>query len=363
VGELPTPALIVDAVALEHNLKIMAGFFDGRAVRLRPHCKTHKCFELASRQLAAGAAGLAVATISEAYRFAGAGFPSLLVTSPLVGSRRIAAAARLAREAPGLVLVADQQENVADIDAAAGAEDVQLGVMVDLDCGSARTGTACGPAAVSLALDIARRPRLRFEGFQAFASHAMHVTGYEERRRAVITALEPVVETRRRAELAGLEVRAVSVGGTGSYEFDVTVPGVTDVQAGSYVFMDAMYRRIGDSCGPVFQTFAPALFIMTTVISRTAKNRLTVDAGYKASATDHDCPQPWDVGDVSYEWAGDEHGILTLRDPARDLRVGDRVRLLVGHCDPTVNLHDRLYVCRDDEVVAEWPVAARGYLH
>jgi D-serine deaminase-like pyridoxal phosphate-dependent protein len=358
--ELPTPALVLDLDALERNLDHMAALYRGKLAALRPHCKTHKSPVIAKEQLARGAAGICVAKLSEAEVMVGAGIRDVLVTTGVVDAARIRRLVDLARVEPGLKVVTDHAANVDGLAEAAAAARVRLTVLVDLNCGSNRTGVSLGPPAVALAQHIARKPSLQFGGFQAFASHIMHVEHYERRRHKNLAMLDAVVETRQLAERAGLRVAILSVGGTGTFDIDCDVPGVTDVQAGSYVFMDVMYRAIGGPGGPVFDEFEPALFILSTAISQPVCGEMTVDAGYKASATDHQPPQAVGLGDVSYRWAGDEHGILTLRRPTREIKIGDRVLLMASHCDPTVNLYDRYHVCRGDRVVDVWPVAARG---
>lgn len=358
--ELPTPSLILDLDALERNLDRMAGFYRGKPALLRPHCKTHKSPIIAQQQLARGATGICVAKLSEAEVMVAAGVRDVLVTTGVVDAARIRRLVGVARDEPGLKVVTDHAANVDLLAEAADAAHVKLTVLVDLNCGSNRTGVSLGAPAVTLAQRVARKSSLHFGGFQAFASHIMHIEGYERRRHEDLDMLDAVVETRHLAERAGLHVEILSVGGTGTFDIDCDVPGVTDVQAGSYVFMDVMYRAIGGAGGPVFDEFEPALFILATAISQPVCGEITVDAGYKASATDHQPPQAVGLGDVSYRWAGDEHGILTLRRPARDIRIGDRIQLIASHCDPTVNLYDRYHVCRGDRVVAQWPVAARG---
>jgi D-serine deaminase-like pyridoxal phosphate-dependent protein len=357
---LPTPALILDLDALERNLDRMASFYRGRTAALRPHCKTHKSPIIARQQLDRGATGICAAKLSEAEVMVAAEIRDVLVTTAVIAAPRIRRLVELARNEPGLKVVTDHAANVDRLAEAAAAAGARLTVLVDLDCGSNRTGVPLGLSAVALAEHVSSKPSLEFGGFQAFASHVMHIDGYERRRRENLDMLEGVVRTRQLAERAGLRVPILSVGGTGTFDIDCDVPGVTDVQAGSYVFMDVMYRAIGGRAGPVFDEFEPALFILATAISKPVSGEITVDAGYKASATDHQPPQPVGLGDVSYRWAGDEHGILTLRRPTREIEIGDPVLLMASHCDPTVNLYDRYHVCRGDRVVDEWPVAARG---
>lgn len=358
--DLPTPALILDFDAMTRNLDRMAEHYRGKAVKLRPHTKTHKSPAIAAAQLKRGAAGICVAKLREAEMMLGAGITDILLTTGVVDPLRMRRLVALAGTCPGLRAVTDHAANVDFLAAAAVAAKVRLRLLVDIDCGSHRTGITPGSEAVALAKHIARQPSLQFDGFQAFASHVMHIPGYHERRRADLEALDGVVATRRMAERAGLDVEVLSVGGTGTWDIDCDVEGVTDVQAGSYVFMDVMYRGIGGRNGPVFDDFEPALFVLCTAISQPVTGEITVDAGYKASATDHQPPEPWGVGKVTYRWAGDEHGILTLERPNRSIKIGDRVLMVAGHCDPTVNLYDSYWLCSGERVLAEWPVTARG---
>ena len=358
--DIPTPALVVDFDAMTRNLDRAASHYRGRSAVLRPHAKTHKSPIVAREQLARGARGICVAKLAEAEVMVEAGIDDVLVTSGVVAPARIGRAVALAERTPLLRLVTDHEANVEALGRAAAEAGVTLRLLVDLDCGAHRSGAATGPAAVGLAARIDANPALQFDGFQAFGSHLMHLDGYQARRRANLAALEPVIETRLLAERSGLAVPIVSVGGTGTWDMDCEIDGVTEVQIGSYCFMDVMYRAIGDRAGPVFDEFEPALFVLTTVLSRPVAGQVTVDAGYKASATDHQPAEPWALGDVSYRFAGDEHGILTLTAPERPIAIGDRLLLLPGHCDPTVNLYDRYWVVRDDRLTDQWPVAARG---
>ncbi|MGE0439244.1 MAG: DSD1 family PLP-dependent enzyme [Gemmatimonadales bacterium] len=355
-GVIETPALIVDLAAMRRNLDRLAARYRSTAVALRPHVKTHKSPVIAAEQLARGAAGVCAAKLSEAAVMVDAGIGDVLVTSGIVDRPRIERAVSLAQRAGGLRLVVDDADAVEALGTAAGRAGVTIGTVVDLDCGAHRAGIAMGPPAVDLAARVARHRSLRFDGFQAFASHLMHLDGYERRRAENLAMLDAVIATRELAERSGLEVATVTVGGTGTWDIDCDVAGVTEVQAGSYLFMDVMYRAIGGPNGPVFDDFEPALFVLTTVVSRPVAGQVTVDAGYKASATDHQAPEPWGVGPATYRFAGDEHGIVT----GAPLDLGDRLLLLPGHCDPTVNLYDGYHVVEDGRLVARWPVAARG---
>jgi len=362
VEALPTPALLLDLDAFEQNLAKMATFLRRKGVALRPHAKTHKCPRIALKQMEAGAEGICVAKLTEAEAFIAAGIRQVLVTTPVVDLLQIRRLMTLVKSAPDVTVVVDNPANVDALEEAAAAAGVRMPVLVDLDCGAHRTGVAPGPASTALAQRVARARALRFGGFQAYAAHLMHVVGYDDRRRSELEALDYALTARRLAERAGLPVSVFSVGGTGTYDVDCDIDGVTDVQAGSYVFMDVMYRAIGGRASSVYDDFKPALFVLSTAVSQPVQGFITIDAGYKAAAADHQPPQPWNLGDVSYQWAGDEHGILTLTNPRREVRVGDKIRLIVSHCDPTVNLYDRFHVCRGDQVVDVWPIVARGAL-
>ncbi len=360
VAEVPTPALLLDLDAFEHNVAGMARFLERKPAGLRPHGKTHKCPAIALEQCRRGATGVCAAKLTEAEVFVDGGVRQVLITTPIVDTLQIGRLARLVRRAPDVTVVVDDARNVDNLAEAARAADVTIPVLVDIDCGAHRTGVAPGPESTALAQRVARSPRLVFLGFQSYAAHLMHMIGYDDRRRSELEALEYALEARRLAERARLPVSVFSVGGTGTYDVDCEVEGVTDVRAGSYVFMDVMYRAIGGRTSSVYDDFKPALFVLSTAVSQPVKGFITIDAGYKSSAADHQPPQPWGIGDVTYHWAGDEHGILTLTKPTREISIGDKVRLVASHCDPTVNLYDRFHVCRGDRIVDVWPIAARG---
>jgi D-serine deaminase-like pyridoxal phosphate-dependent protein len=246
------------------------------------------------------------------------------------------------------------------LDQAARAAGVVVGVLIDLDPGIRRTGVAPGDSALALLREVARLPGLRFDGLQAYAGHVMHVPGWEERRARSLQSLEPCLETKHRMEREGFEVGIFTGGGTGTFDIDCDIEAFTDLQVGSYLFMDCGYRRCGDRDSAVFDAFEPSLFVLATAISQPAAGYITVDAGYKALATDSGVPELRDVSGVFYNWGGDEHGILKLDAPSRPIALGDQVVLVAPHCDPTVNLYDVLHPYRDGRVDELWPVTARG---
>lgn len=358
--DLPTPALLIDLGAMEANLNKMADYYRPKRARLRPHAKTHKCPVIARKQMELGAVGVCAAKVSEAEVLVEGGVGKVLITSPVVSADKIERVVKLAARSPDVQMVVDQPANVKDFNDAAAAAGVKLTVLIDLNLGSDRTGLDPGEPTVKLAQEVGKRPSLRFGGLQAYAGHLMHVVGFEYRKALSRKALARALESKHRLEKAGFEVPVLSVGGTGTYNVDGDVDGVTDVQVGSYLFMDVNYRAVGGERGPIFDDFQPSLLVLATAISQPVPGRITIDAGYKAFATDQEPPELRDIQGVSYRWGGDEHGILQFRDPSRQIQIGDKVLLLASHCDPTVNLYDQFYTFRGEEVEGIWPIAARG---
>jgi D-serine deaminase-like pyridoxal phosphate-dependent protein len=339
----------------------MAAHVRGAAKALRPHAKTHKCPEIARRQIAAGALGVACAKLGEAEVMARAGVRGLLITTEIVAPGAIARLVRLMAEAPDTLVVVDDAQNVAALAQAAAGAGVVVNVLVDVDVGGRRTGVQPGADALALARLVAARPALRLRGLQGYAGQCAHVVGWEARRTASRAAMGPLMETRRRLEADGLPVDIVAGGSTGTYDIDSDLPGLTELQAGSYCVMDLDYRRIGGRSGPALTDFEMALTVVATVVSVPTKDRAMVDAGLKAFSTDRPfVPEAVETPGVEYSWAGDEHGRLTVPDPSRAPRLGQRIEFFPPHCDPTVNLYDRIHVVRRDRVEAVWDVAARG---
>ncbi|MFN8058297.1 MAG: DSD1 family PLP-dependent enzyme [Vicinamibacterales bacterium] len=361
LDDLPTPCLLVDLDVLDANIARMQERVSATGLQLRPHVKTHKCVEIARRQVAAGAVGVCCATIREAEAMVNAGIRGVLITSEMVGPSRVERLVALAGRSPDLMCVVDNAVHARDLGQAAAAVGLVLNVLVDVDPGVHRTGIAPGDAAVALARSIADLPGLRLHGLQCYASSSAHVEGWEARRAHSWRALAPALETFATLRSSGVPVSIMTGGSTGTYNIDPAFAGMTEIQAGSYVFMDVDYRAVGGAMGAVYDDFPPSLSLLATVVSASHVGSATVDAGFKACSTDKPFgPEPLGGIAATYRFAGDEHGILEWREGARPVRLGERIRFLVPHCDPRVNLHDRLYIVRGRDVVAEWPVA-RGY--
>lgn len=356
--DLPTPALLLDLDRFDANLARMAGHLRERGKAFRPHGKTHKCPDVARRFLAAGAVGSCTARLSEAEVFAEHGLRGLLVTTVVVGAAKIARAVALARLAPDTMFVVETEQNVRELASEAGRAGVELNLAIDLYFG--RTGVSPGAPALDIARFISRQSHVRFAGIQAYDGAAAHTTPFEARRTRSLASLKQAVETRRMIEREGIDCPLVSGGSTGTYLIDAEIDGVTEIQPGSFAFMDAEYAGIGGPDGGEYRDFTQALTVVATVISRRPGVAI-VDAGYKAFATDRPfTPVPVNLPGVTYGWAGDEHGRLDLANADCDLRVGDRVEFVPPHCDPTVNLYDSIHALRGDRVEGVWPIAARG---
>ncbi len=360
-ADLPTPSLLLDLDAFEANVAKLAAHTRAAGLALRPHAKTHKCVEIARRQRAAGAVGVCVATLREAEAMAAGGIGGLLITSELAGPEKIRRLLRLVRAQPDTLCVVDQLPHAEQLDAAARAAGLNLPVLLDVDPGSRRTGVAAGAPAETLARVVARLPHLRLRGFHCYSGSSAHVVGYAARRDHSHAALAPALASFAALRRDGLPLEVFSGGSTGTYNIDPGLPGLTELQCGSYVFMDVDYRRIGGRSGALYEDFAPSLTVLATVISQPAPDRATVDAGLKAFATDKRFgPDFKDLPGAKFSYGGDEHGIVDLAGAARSLRLGDRLEFIVPHCDPNVNLYDRFYCLRGDRVEAVWPIA-RGY--
>lgn len=359
--DLPTPALLLEIDAFNDNVSKMANHLKAKGRAFRPHAKTHKCAEIGLALMRAGAVGACAAKISEAEALADGGVTGLLITSAMVGTPRIERAIRLAKKRPETIFSVDNTQNVEDLDAAAKEARIRLNLAIDLLV-SGRTGIQAGQPAAALAQRIASLQNVKLTGIQAYAGHASHTVGFEKRVRVSQEAMGKAVDTRRLIEKSGIACPLVTGGSTGTYNIDSDIDGVTEIQPGSFMFMDTDYNRIGGSDGnPVYRDFKNALFVATTVISKPDDQTAIVDGGFKAFATDRSFPPEMRTGTaIPYSWAGDEHGRLNLQNAPSPVKLGDRLEFIVPHCDPTVNLYDRMFVLRGDNVEAVWPITARG---
>ncbi len=359
LDEVDTPALILELDPFERNIARLNEALAGRAVRVRAHAKTHKCPEIALRQIAAGAVGVCCQKVSEAEAMVEGGVADVLVSNEVAGAQKLARLARLAKRAR-IGICVDHPLQVAALGAAVQAEGAEIDVYVEIDVGARRCGVAPGAPALALARQIAAIPGLRFAGLQAYQGSAQHVRTMRERRSKIEVAIEAARSTRALIAAAGIACPVVTGAGSGSFMFEAASGVYDELQPGSYIFMDADYAR--NEWAPPMPRFEHSLFVLASVMSRPAPERIVVDAGLKASSVDSGLPTVWQRPGLEFVRASDEHGVIEAKAGAVAPGLGEKLLLVPGHCDPTVNLYD-WYVCmRGGVVEALWPITARGAL-
>jgi 3-hydroxy-D-aspartate aldolase len=361
IDDIDTPALIVDLDAFDANLNAMAAFAKAAGVRLRPHAKTHKCPTIALMQIAAGAVGQCCQKVGEAEALIDGGVRDVLVTNEIVDARKLARLAHLATRAT-VGLCFDNADAVAAASRAARAVGVELGALVEIEIGMQRCGIGPGQPAADLARRIADAPGLSFRGVQAYHGAAQHLHGSAARERAISAAADGVRATLAALQKAGLPCELVTGAGTGTYRLEAASGLWNELQVGSYLFMDTEYARIegDDAGGGRYRDFAHSLFVLSTVMSVPAPGRAIVDAGLKSYSAEKGPPWVHDRAGIQVTAISDEHARLELSTAARPLRLGEKLRLIPGHCDPTINLHDCYVAVRGGRVEALWPITARG---
>lgn len=359
--DLATPALVVDLKALERNIAAMQAHCNKVGLKLRPHAKTHKSVEIARRQISAGAVGQCCAKLGEAEALAAGGIDGLLVTSPVVTQQAFTRVAKLNAQLNNFMIVADSLVCVEGHEAAARVAGKKLKLLVDVDIGLHRTGILHGVPAVELAKRVAASSHLEFVGLQGYAGQLQHIPVFEDRQSQSLAALKLLGDTRDALQAAGIDCPIVSGGGTGTFNIDAEARVFTELQAGSYVFMDKQYCevRIANAAPLPFES---SLFVQTTVISAAMPGLVTTDAGLKSFATEAGSPviSSGAPEGANYFFFGDEQGGILLGGADKALALGSNVRCTAPHCDPTVNLYDAYHVIDGDRLVAIWPVDARG---
>lgn len=358
-ADIQTPCLVVDLAALERNIAKMQRFCDDMGVRLRAHGKMHKSGDVALMQIAAGATGICCQKVSEAEAFARAGVTDILVTNQVRDPAKIDRLARLPRLARTIVCL-DDINNVAELSTAATRHGTTLECLVEIDCGAGRCGVTTTADVLAIAHAITAAPGLTFSGIQAYQGAAQHLTSFEERKTKIDRAIAMVRDAVDALETEGITCTIVGGAGTGSYAFEGNSGVYNELQCGSYAFMDADYGRILDGDGNRLDAaeWENALFIFTAIMSHPKADVAICDAGLKVQSVDAGLPVVYSRTDVTYIKCSDEHGVIT--DPDGKLAVGDKVRLVPGHCDPTCNVHDWYVGVRDGIVEQLLPVTARG---
>ena len=352
VDALQTPALIVDLDVMRRNIAAMMSALDGQVAMLRPHTKVQKSPDIALLQVQAGAIGVTVATIWEAAAMAAVGVGSILVANEVIGPRKISAAAALAGRAD-LVIAVDDPRNIADLSAAMTAAGSQAGILVDLDVGMARCGARSPEQALDLARQVSTARGLEMRGVQAYEGHCMLEPDRGTRIRLATEAMEYAASVKDLLRSDGLPAGVLSAGGTGTYNITGRNPAVTELQAGSYVFMDAFH-------GNLVPGFEVSLTVLTSVLARHG-DTVIFDAGRKSIGIDFVSP-PIQGYDYEARYYAEEHALF-YTDPGFPARLGDRFRLISGYAPTTVNLHDVIFAVEGDQVADIWPVFPRGPGH
>lgn len=359
--EINTPALVLDLDAFERNIARMAQRMQSFDRKLRPHAKSHKCSRIAKAQIAAGAVGICCATLDEAEVMVANGVRAILITSPLTTDMKIARLAELVRQAPDTAVVVDNPDNASALARTARARGVLLPVLVDVELGFGRTGVLTVDDAEALARHIRGEEGLSYAGVQAYGGHLQHLASYEERLQTCRRAHGFIAEIVARLRSLGMPPALVTGGGTGTHAIDGPSGPFTEIQAGSYIFMDAEYQGIEYGDGKDWP-FENALFVQTAVTSVNVPGTVTTDAGTKAFALNGPKPRVVTAGFVGagYEYSGDEHGRLRLAAGMAAPRLGSRIECVIPHCDPTVAHYDAFHCVRGDALVDIWPIDARG---
>ena len=359
--DLDTPALCVNLNDLERNLTTLQETVSRNGIASRPHAKTHKCPAIARLQMESGSIGICTAKVSEAEVMFEHGIDEILITTPNVTPLKIERAMSLVKWCSGLIQATDSLANARDLSAAASAIGVVANVVVDVDPGGHRTGISPGKPALMLAQEVDRLPGLKLLGILCYDGGSQHVKGFDKRRAQTLERLAAASDTISMLQRSGLNTEIFSGGGTGTYNIDHETSYFTDVQVGSYLFMDAQYLAIGGSSDPeLYSDFAPSLTILTTVVNDQYRGRVTTDAGAKACTINQPWPMVKGETGMTYRSGSDEFGTITYNDPSRTYRVGDKLELIASHCDPVANLYDQMYAIRDDRVEAIWNIEARG---
>ncbi|MPY90323.1 MAG: DSD1 family PLP-dependent enzyme [Luteitalea sp.] len=358
--DLDTPALCLDLDAMEQNIATMQATLSRNGLPSRPHAKTHKCAAIAKYQLATGSIGICCAKLSEAEALSRQGIDRILMTTSIPAPAKIRRAMQLRKVNPQFIQAVDEEQNLRDLSAAAKEAGVIADVVIDVAVGT-RSGIPAGDDALALAKLADTLPHLKLRGLLSYDGGVQHVKGFAARKARALKTIEVNAETCAAMKKAGLNVEIFSGGGTGTYNVMHLVPGFSDIQAGSYLFMDMQYLAIGSEDGDeVFKDFAPSLTVTTTVLNNRFPGRLTTDAGTKALTLNKPSPRVIGEPGMDYTAGSDEFGQIRFEQAVKTYKIGDKLEVIVPHCDPVVNLYDQVYGIRKDRVEVVWPITARG---
>ncbi|MFY3139688.1 DSD1 family PLP-dependent enzyme [Achromobacter xylosoxidans] len=352
-----TPSLVLDLAAFEANLRTMQAWADRHEVALRPHAKAHKCPEIARRQLALGARGICCQKVSEAVPFVAAGIGDIHISNEVVGPAKLRLLAQLARAAKLSVCV-DNAANLAQISQAMAAAGAEIDILVEVDVGQGRCGVSDDATVLALAQQARDLPGVTFVGLQAYHGSVQHLRTREERAAVCRQAARIAASYQLLLRESGIACDVITGGGTGSAEFDAASGVYTELQAGSYAFMDGDYGANEWDGALAFQN---SLFVLSTVMSTPAPDRVILDAGLKSTTAECGPPAIHGAQGLQYAAINDEHGVVRVASGAQPPALGDTLLLVPSHVDPTFNLHDGLVVYRDGIVQDIWEISARGF--
>ncbi len=355
IEEIDTPALLIDLDVMERNIEMMARYFKTIDSDLRPHFKTYKTPIIAHKQLEAGAQGITCAKLGEAASLVEAGIKNVLIANQVVGTSKIERLVGLANHSDIIVAV-DNSKNVNALSKAASQNGVELNVLVEVDVGNKRCGVKPKAPALALAREVIHSKGLQFRGLMGYEGFCVHVKAFDKRKELAEQAMTHLIETKQEIEGTGIDVEIVSGGATGTYNITGEFLGITEVQAGSYVMMDTLYKQIQG-----LADFGYAMTLLCTVMSRPASSRAVADAGSKSITPEFGMPKVKGFEDIIVTSLSEEHSRMELSgNAARGLELGDKIELIPSHCCITINLHDQFYVVRNNRVEAIWKIEARG---
>jgi D-serine deaminase-like pyridoxal phosphate-dependent protein len=358
--ELDTPALCVDLDKMEQNIAKMQAAMKKNGLPSRPHAKTHKCAAIAKYQIKTGSIGICCAKVSEAEAMVENGVTKVMMTTSNPTPSKVRRAMKIRKANKEFIQAVDEEQNARDLSAAAKEAGVTADVVIDVAVGG-RSGIPAGDGAVELAKVIDKLPNLKLLGMLSYDGGVQHAKGFAARKERALKTIEANAATFEAMKKAGLNVQIFSGGGTGTYNIMHLVPGFSDLQVGSYLFMDMQYLAIGSEDGDkVYKDFQPSLTVVATILNNRFPGRLTTDAGTKAMTLNK--PDAAVIGDpgLIHTSGSDEFGSIRLTETAKSYKIGDKIELIVPHCDPVVNLYNQIHGIRNDKVEVVWPITARG---
>lgn len=359
--ELDTPCLVIDITALKTNLSYMQQFGERKKVGIRPHCKTHKCSQLAQLQMKFGAIGLCVTKVSEAEVLIDYGLDNILITSPIVTPYKQQRLASCLRKSPSLMMVVDNEKNLIDLNTIGRQINKKVNILIDIDSGIGRTGIN-QKKVLEFAQFILTFDFLNLKGVQCYAGNLQHIYSYNERKKKSLDIMIAASSIVTLLKNNNIPCDILTGTGTGTYDIDIDNTLVTEIQPGSYTVMDVEYVDIESASSHQFDTFKHAMTLLTTVISTNRTEHVTADAGTKGIYFDNSTkPKIINYPELDYDWSGfgDEHGKITSKTNQLP-SIGTVLEMIVPHCDPTINLYDYFFITKQDIVIDIWPIDLRG---